>query len=210
MVSGLLYLALTREKLDANYLHVRNISNNGIPDDQEVRSYFLEQCRSRGIRVTTQRLAVFQALAQTADHPTADSLYARLRKSMPALSLSTVYRILESLEGEGLIRRVISTNGIVRYDGNHRPHQHLVCRVCGRIIDITDASLSELQMPRVDLAGFVAEELEIRIVGTCTDCLSALKSLSQTGRQKGKLPGGNRSPAKRRKGNGRIERFENT
>ena len=151
-------------------------ASNRRQSDEDVSRYFLSQCRDRGIRVTTQRLAVFQALAETTEHPTADLLYARLRETMPALSLSTVYRILESLESEGLIRRVSSTNGIARYDGNHRPHQHLVCRVCGRIIDITDDSLSELEMPRTNLAGFVPEELEIRIVGTCTECLSVPKS----------------------------------
>jgi len=132
-------------------------------------------------------MAVFQALAQTTEHPTADSLYARLHEAMPALSLSTVYRILESLVREGLILRVSSTNGIARYDGNRRPHQHLVCRVCGRIIDIADDSLSALEMPCTDLAGFVPEELEIRIVGTCAECLSATKSTrSSTNKMSGR------------------------
>jgi len=167
--------------LDGNDLHVRNISKNGELDDHrqrdgDVSGYFISQCRARGIRVTTQRLAVFQELARTRDHPTADFLYERLSEKMPALSLSTVYRVLESLEGAGLIRRVNSTNSIARYDGNHRPHQHLVCRVCGRIIDIEVNALSGVEMPRTDLSGFVAEEIDIRIVGICTECLSVPKS----------------------------------
>jgi Fur family transcriptional regulator, peroxide stress response regulator len=145
-------------------------------DDEGVKNYFMSQCRSRGIRVTTQRLAVFQALARTVDHPTVDVLYAQLRTAMPSLSLSTVYRILESLEGEGLIRRVVSTNGVVRYDGNHRPHQHLVCRVCGCIMDITSDLLRDPPMLHADYNGFIAEELDVRIVGICAECRPVSKS----------------------------------
>jgi Fur family transcriptional regulator, peroxide stress response regulator len=169
--------ALTSLILDDNNLHVKIISIKDRTGLEEPGQYFMEQCRLRGIRVTTQRLAVFQALAQTTEHPTADSLYARLRITMPSLSLSTVYRILESLESQGLIRKVSSTNGVVRYDGNYRPHQHLVCRICGRISDLKDDYFSSLQVPRQHLSGFHAEELEIRILGTCAECVSASKSV---------------------------------
>lgn len=170
------FATLTDKNRNGNYLHVKLISKrtqgrndrNHRADAQ--RRYFISQCRSRGLRVTTQRLEVFQTLAQNDNHPTAESLHARLRETMPSLSLSTVYRILESLENEGLIRRVSSTNGIVRYDGNLCPHQHLVCRRCGRMTDIEDESLSQLRLPDVHSAGFSAEELDIRIVGTCADC----------------------------------------
>jgi Fur family transcriptional regulator, peroxide stress response regulator len=89
---------------------------------------------------------------------------------MPSLSLSTVYRILESLEIEGLIRRVSAGSGVARYDGTIKPHQHLVCRHCGCISDHEDEQLSRLRLPTDDLSGFVAEELDIRIVGTCPEC----------------------------------------
>lgn len=137
------------------------------------RRYFLSRCRERGVRVTTQRLAVFQALAQDPAHPTADALHEALQKTMPSLSLSTVYRILESLEKEGLVRRVSTTNGAARYDGNLAPHQHLVCRLCGRMNDLNHKSFARLGLPAARFAGFVAEELDIRIVGICMECRSS-------------------------------------
>jgi len=95
---------------------------------------------------------------------------------MPSLSLSTVYRILDSLESEGLIRRVNTNDGVARFDSNMSPHQHLICRVCGRMTDLEEESLSQLRLSGIQVAGFVAEELDIRIVGTCLECRPAPKA----------------------------------
>jgi Fur family transcriptional regulator, peroxide stress response regulator len=157
---------------DSNYLHVRNIRKTTPPIEAN-QSDFVSRCRERGVRLTAQRLAVFNALAGDAMHPTADSLYAALRETMPSLSLSTVYRILESLEAEGLVRRVSTVAGIARYDGNVTPHQHLVCRICGRMTDVARQSFSGLRVRGLHFAGFIAEELDIRIVGTCLECRPA-------------------------------------
>ena len=142
---------------------------------------FEAECRRRGIRITAQRLAVFRALAEDTTHPTADSVYARLRSGIAGLSLATVYRILESLEQEGFARRVSTTNGARRFDANLAPHQHLVCRRCRRIIDSVVRSFEGLRLPRVGLGDFQAESLDIRIIGTCGRC---------------RRPGGRRAEAK--------------
>jgi Fur family peroxide stress response transcriptional regulator len=130
---------------------------------------FENVCRERGLRVTSQRLAVYRALAGDTSHPTADAIYAKLHPKMSWLSLATVYRILESLEREGFVRRVSTTNGVGRFDANLTPHQHLVCRSCGRMTDFEQESLSRLCLPQ-QTPGFMVEELEIRIIGTCEAC----------------------------------------
>jgi Fur family peroxide stress response transcriptional regulator len=134
---------------------------------------FMAQCRARGVRLTTQRMAVYRALTGDTTHPTADSVYEKVQRTMPSLSISTVYRILESLESERLIRRVSAHDGVTRFDANLHPHQHLLCRVCGRMTDFEEASLSRLRLPRLQSAGFLAEELDIRVVGTCRNCRRA-------------------------------------
>lgn len=117
-----------------------------------------------------QRLAVYGALAADASHPTADILHARLRAGMAGLSLATVYRILESLEHEGFVRRVNTVDGVGRFDANLTPHQHLVCRRCGRIMDAEVLSLGKLSVPRRGPDGFQPESLDISIIGTCGEC----------------------------------------
>ncbi|MFY9557910.1 MAG: Fur family transcriptional regulator [Blastocatellia bacterium] len=129
---------------------------------------FEKVCRSRGIRVTAQRLAVYRVLAEDLAHPTAESVYRRLGKQLPGLSQATIYRTLQFLEGENLIRRVSSPGSIGRFDANVDPHQHLVCRVCGSLEDVSVPELHSAAIPRV--AGFTVEELDIRLVGRCEAC----------------------------------------
>lgn len=131
---------------------------------------FEEECRRSRRRITPQRRAVYRALAEDRTHPTADSLYARLRVGMMDLSLATVYRILESLEQEGFVRRVSTTEGVGRFDANLAPHQHLVCRQCGRMIDLKAEALEGISLPRRGPSGFVPERLDIRVIGTCGPC----------------------------------------
>jgi Fur family peroxide stress response transcriptional regulator len=126
-------------------------------------------CRERGVRVTPQRMAVYRALAEDTAHPSADRLHERLRRRMPTLSLMTVYRILESLEELGVVRRVSTPGGVSRFDANTAPHQHLVCRQCGRMSDHHAAELSGLELP-ARLDGFLPQEIDIRIVGLCAAC----------------------------------------
>jgi Fur family peroxide stress response transcriptional regulator len=129
---------------------------------------FQARCRELGVRLTPQRLAVYRALAADDTHPTADLVYDRVRADVPSLSQATVYRILESLEAERLVRRVSTTRGVARVDAKVEPHQHLVCRICGRMIDHV-APVTAAIAPDA-IPGFVVEELDVRLVGRCLDC----------------------------------------
>lgn len=131
---------------------------------------FARTCRERGVRVTPQRVAVYRALAADPSHPTADEVYRGVQPDHPSISPATVYRVLESLEREGLIRRVSSTGSTARFDARIEPHQHLVCRVCGRMIDVVAPLLSRVVVPRGPVPGFVIETLDIRLVGRCNAC----------------------------------------
>jgi Fur family peroxide stress response transcriptional regulator len=89
---------------------------------------------------------------------------------MPSLSAASVYRILDSLEREGLVRRVGTTDGVARYDANLERHQHLVCRKCGRMTDFHAPQLRGIQLAPRAVPGFVVEELDVRILGRCARC----------------------------------------
>ncbi len=131
---------------------------------------FQELCRERGVRVTAQRLAVYRALAESTSHPTADSIYEKLRAGGFSLSPATVYRILEFLEQEGLVRRVSTTEGAGRFDANLRRHSHLACRICGSMTDYEQELPPQFRLPESGIDGFVPEEFDIRIVGICHQC----------------------------------------
>jgi Fur family transcriptional regulator, peroxide stress response regulator len=136
---------------------------------------FVERCRERGIRVTPQRLAVYRVLATDTSHPTAESVHDRLRGEMSSLSLATVYRILDTLEHEGLVRRVSTTDSAGRFDAKLTPHQHAVCRVCGAMADLEDKRFASVALPGTLPGGFEPEELDIRVLGTCRSCRGAAR-----------------------------------
>lgn len=158
--------------LDDNNSHVRiernKVQTRRLSEVDGWCSEFERQCRARGIRVTPQRLAVYRALSEDLAHPTAESVYSRLSKQLPGLSQATIYRTLQFFENENLIRRVSSPGAIGRFDANVGPHQHLLCRVCGSLEDISVPELHRAKVPTVE--GFKVEELDIRLVGLCDKC----------------------------------------
>lgn len=131
---------------------------------------FARRCRAHGVRVTTQRLAVYRALAEDPSHPTAEAIYRHLRGAMPSLSPATVYRVLESLVRDGLLRRVSTTGGPGRFDANLAPHQHLICRVCGRMTDVHAPTVEVGRVAARARPRFIVEDVDVRIVGRCATC----------------------------------------
>ena len=89
-----------------------------------------------GLKATGPRLVILAALEQDHTHPTAEHLYATLRRDHPSLSRSTVYHTLEVFIRTGLCRRVSGPGDRLRVDGTPQDHDHAVCRLCGAIVDV--------------------------------------------------------------------------
>ena len=98
--------------------------------------------RPRRRNRTVQRERLLEMLRSTDTHPTAANLFEGLRGEFPRLSRGTVYRNLEVLVCEGVVEQVPSRSGVMRYDGNPRPHHHFVCDACGDIRDL------DIQLPQ--------------------------------------------------------------
>ena len=85
--------------------------------------------------MTYQRLDIFRELVAGSDHPTAETLYKRLLKNMPTLSLDTVYRTLTTFEEHDLISRVQTTESHARFEAVMEPHHNAICSICHGITD---------------------------------------------------------------------------
>jgi Fur family peroxide stress response transcriptional regulator len=130
-------------------------------------------CRARGLRRTVQRTAVYRAVASDPGHPTAGAVRQRLGREFPSLSLATIYRVLDSLVDEGVVRLVPTSGGGARFDANVAPHQHLVCARCGSMEDFADPRLAAVPLPARAPGGFRPEGLDLRVTGTCADCAAS-------------------------------------
>ena len=136
--------------------------------------------RRRGIQVTAQRLAVFRAVASQ-PHITADAVAEAVRLEIGAISLQSVYDALGLLVTEGLIRRIQPAGSPARFEdrvGDN--HHHLICRICGRVVDVDCAVGSAPCLTAADDGGYEIDEAEVAYWGRCPDCLAKTRAASRT------------------------------
>jgi Fe2+ or Zn2+ uptake regulation protein len=95
----------------------------------------LKRLKQAGVRPTAVRIAILNAL-DINDHPSAEELIRRLNGVDSNFGRATVYQNLQRLAAAGLVRELMSEDGVQRYDGNQAPHQHLVCGDSGEIVDV--------------------------------------------------------------------------
>jgi Fur family ferric uptake transcriptional regulator len=128
--------------------------------------------RQRGIQVTAQRLAVLRAVARQ-PHITADEVADLVRSEIGTISLQSVYDALNLLVTERLIRRIQPAGSPARFEdrvGDN--HHHLICRVCGRLVDVDCAAGSAPCLTAADDRGYEIDEAEVAYWGRCPDCLT--------------------------------------
>lgn len=136
---------------------------------------FAAACRRHRIKATHQRMEILRELASTGEHPDAETIYTRVRKRIPAISLDTVYRTLRMLEEKGVISRVPSTKDRARFDANMDRHHHFVCEACGKIADFTSAALDRFAPPPEAAALGRVESVHVELRGRCRKCHSGAK-----------------------------------
>jgi len=127
--------------------------------------------RQHGIQVTAQRLAVLRAVARQ-PHITADGVAEVVRAEIGAISRQSVYDALGLLAEKGLLRRIQPVGSPARFEdrvGDN--HHHLICRICGRVVDVDCAVGSAPCLTAADDQGFEIEEAEVAYWGRCPDCL---------------------------------------
>jgi Fur family transcriptional regulator, stress-responsive regulator len=137
-----------------------------------------ELLRQRGIQVTAQRLAVLRAVGRQ-PHITAEAAAEIVRAEIGAISLQSVYDALGVLVAEGLIRRIQPSGSPARYEdrvGDN--HHHLICRICGRVVDVDCAVGSAPCLTPRDGMGYEIDEAEVAYWGRCPDCLTQGTSAS--------------------------------
>lgn len=137
---------------------------------EEKVKIFTQRCRSLGLNLTHQRLAVFKALSGATDHPTAETIYHKLKKEIPSISLATIYKTLELFKEMGEISEV-NVLRTSRFDSNLQPHHHLICVECNRIEDIVDLSLNDMTKEKATNYEYDIIEGRVEFRGYCPECI---------------------------------------
>lgn len=134
----------------------------------------IDLLRKEGFRITPQRVAIVDHITHTNSHPSAEELHAAIRKKHPMVSLATVYKTLELLKKRGIVRELDFPTG-ARYDSNVEEHVNLVCMKCGRIDDVDEASLGELESKVARNATYSILGGRFELYGYCSQCQGKAK-----------------------------------
>ena len=129
--------------------------------------------REHGVQVTAQRLAVLRA-GSGRPHCTADDVAEDVRAEIGAISRQAVYDALGILAENGLIRRIQPAGSSARYEdrvGDN--HHHVICRTCGKTVDVDCAVGDTPCLTAADDSGYLIDEAEVIYWGTCPECLAA-------------------------------------
>ena len=132
----------------------------------------IAEVRRRGGRVTSARRALVAALVEADGHVTAEDLAARVQRAHPDVHLSTVYRSLEALENLGVVDHVHLGHGRAVYHLADDPHQHLVCEVCGHVVEVPDSTFAELEQALQRLYRFRIRPNHFAVLGRCAECVA--------------------------------------
>ena len=138
-------------------------------------SAFLTGCREAGLRSTPQRRAVYEALIDSKDHPSAEMLCRKVRKTMPNISLDTVNRTLLTLTRIGVAFVVEGSGDVKRFDGGLEKHQHFKCTKCKKIIDFHHKPFDDIPVPKNISRQFTVLRQTVYLEGICDSCKSKRK-----------------------------------
>lgn len=121
-------------------------------------------------RLTPQRQAVRNVVSTATDHPSAAEVYERVRDALPGIGPATVYRTLSLLVESGQVRELEVGTASSRYDGDDRPHDHAVCRDCGKVVDVRAGLPEDSARAVARSTGFRVTSYQLIFHGYCSEC----------------------------------------
>ncbi len=119
-----------------------------------------------------QREVILNTLKEYVVHPTAESLYVKVQEKDPKISLATLYRNLNQLVENGIIKKIDGFYDSAHFDHNTHEHYHFMCRKCKRVFDIPSEVAPDLIRKTEASTGFLIENHDIIFSGICKDCRS--------------------------------------
>ncbi len=140
------------------------------PKADEMVEQFRQRCKEVGLKVTPQRVAIYRALLDSKDHPSAESVYRTVSSVMPSVSLDTVNRTLLTLAELGVAFVVEGTGDVRRYDAVLDNHQHFRCIKCKRILDFHCDEFDNIETPEFLKDKCTVLRSSVYFEGLCSDC----------------------------------------
>ncbi len=131
-------------------------------------TFFREKLQEKGLKVTPQRVAIYDAIFKLKNHPTAENVIEYIKANHPNISVGTVYKVLDSLVENELLKKVKTEKDVMRYDAVLSNHHHLYCAETDRIEDYEDEKLNVLineYFEKNKIKNFKVQDIKLQITG---------------------------------------------
>lgn len=131
-------------------------------------SFLINNLQEKGLKVTPQRVAIYEAIVKLNNHPTAENVIEYIKTNHPNISVGTVYKVLDSLVENKLLKKVKTEKDIMRYDAVLSNHHHLYCAETDRIEDFEDEKLNQLiseYFSKNHIKNFKVHDIKLQITG---------------------------------------------
>lgn len=129
---------------------------------------FVDLLKEKGLKVTPQRAAIYEAIVKLNNHPTAENVIDYIKANYPNISVGTVYKVLDTLVENGLLKKVKTEKDIMRYDAFVTNHHHLYCAETDRIEDFEDDTLTKIitnYFQTHKIKNFNIQDIKLQITG---------------------------------------------
>ncbi len=150
---------------------------NSVPESTEAKKVY-RRLQEEDFKLTRQRRIIVGTLLRCRDtHPSAEELHQLVREELPEVGLATVYRTLDLLERLDVIRGVNFGDGRTRYELTSELHQHhhVVCGRCGRIEEVDEDLLGDVEDRIAERTGFTILDHDLKLYGICLDCRQTIE-----------------------------------
>lgn len=131
--------------------------------------------REKGFKVTPQRLAVYDVLANTTEHPSAEMIFRCLQPKYPTMSLATVYKTIDILQEMGLVQVLNAGEDSFRYDANVTSHPHICCERCKRVDDLHDIDTDQFIEQVAGKTDYRLTGKQFYFYGVCPKCAAKMQ-----------------------------------
>ncbi|MBN2540604.1 MAG: transcriptional repressor [Bacilli bacterium] len=132
---------------------------------------FTKKCLELGISPSITRKKIYEYLETSRNHPTVDDIYRDLIDSLPTLSKTTVYNVLNLFLEHNLVESINTSNNEKRYEIKDEGHSHFTCKICNTIYDVPKVSTS---YDSTRIPGFTIENEQVNLIGICPDCMKKI------------------------------------
>jgi len=139
---------------------------------QAAREQFFNYLSREKLKFTSQRTLIFDVFWSVEEHISPEELYRLVKEKDPSIGQATVYRTLKLLSDSKIAREVDFGDGVTRYEPyfGQSHHDHLICKKCGKSVEVVDEKIEKLQEALARKHGFILSGHSMYLYGKCREC----------------------------------------